>query len=199
MPSILVLFAHPALEKSRVNRSLVRAARDTAGVTFQDLYERYPDFHIDVAAEQSLLVEHDVIVMQHPFYWYSAPALLKEWLDLVLEHGWAYGHDGKALHGKALLSAITTGGREEAYCPRGYNRFTMAELLAPFEQTARLCGMDYLPPFIVHGTHSLSATDIERHTDDYRRVIEALRDNTLDLGAARAFSRLNADLTKVLH
>lgn len=198
MSRILVLFAHPALQQSRVNRRLMHAVQNTDGVTFHDLYERYPDFHIDVAKEQALLLEHDIVVMQHPFYWYSAPALVKEWQDLVLEHGWAYGHEGKALHGKTLLSVITTGGREEAYCPEGYNRFTMGQLLAPFDQTAHLCGMSYLPPFIVHGTHSLDESDIEHHTQELRLIIEALRDDTLDLVAARNLPRLNSDLDAVL-
>ena len=118
MRKVLILFAHPALEKSRVNQRLIEAVRDLPGVTFHDLYQLYPDLDIDVAREQELLVEHDVIVMQHPLFWYSTPAMLKEWQDLVLEHGWAYGHDGTALHGKILLTATTAGGSETAYgCP----------------------------------------------------------------------------------
>jgi glutathione-regulated potassium-efflux system ancillary protein KefG len=195
---VLILFAHPALEKSRVNCRLADAVRRLDGVTFHDLYERYPDFDVDVAAEQELVADHDVIVMQHPFYWYSTPALIKEWEDLVLEHGWAYGSGGTALHGKVLLTAITAGGSEEAYCRQGDNRYTIRELLAPIEQTAALCGMTYLPPFVVHGTHSLDDAEIARHAGDYRRVIEALRDGTLDAKAAADRPRLNANLDAVL-
>jgi glutathione-regulated potassium-efflux system ancillary protein KefG len=195
---VLILFAHPALEKSRVNCRLVDAVRRLDGVTFRDLYELYPDFDIDVTAEQELVAGHDVIVMQHPFYWYSAPALIKEWEDLVLEHGWAYGSCGTALHGKALLTAITAGGSEEAYCRQGTNRYTIRELLAPIEQTAALCGMTYLPPFVVHGTHSLDDAEIAQHADDYRRVIEALREGTLDASAAADQARLNTNLDAVL-
>jgi glutathione-regulated potassium-efflux system ancillary protein KefG len=147
---VLVLFAHPALEKSRVNRHLIYAADGLEGVTFHDLYEEYPDFQIDVAREQELLRAHDVIILQHPFYWYSAPALLKEWLDPVLEHGFAYGTDGVELRGKTLMNAITTGGPRDAYQADGYNRFTIRQLLAPFDQTAALCGMRYLAPFVIH-------------------------------------------------
>ena len=84
---ILVLFAHPVQHKSRVNKELVSAIQGIEGITFHYLYEDYPDFHIDVKREQELLLSHDIFVWQHPFYWYSAPALLKEWIDLVLEHG----------------------------------------------------------------------------------------------------------------
>ena len=65
------------------------------GVTFHDLYELYPDFDVQVEQEQELLISHDMIILQHPFYWYSCPPLLKQWIDLVLEHGWAYGKEGE--------------------------------------------------------------------------------------------------------
>jgi glutathione-regulated potassium-efflux system ancillary protein KefG len=195
---ILVLFAHPAIRRSRVNRRLLEAIRDLDGVTVNDLYEAYPDLDIDIAREQELLVEHDVVVFQHPFYWYSTPAILKEWQDLVLEHGWAYGHDGHALEGKTMLNAMTTGGGEATYSEAGYNRFTVQQLLAPIEQTARLCGMRYLPPFVVHGTHSLTDAEVERAAVDYRRVLVALGKGTLDADAAGRLPRVNADLDSLI-
>ena len=195
---VLVLFAHPAIRKSRVNRRLVEAVRDLEGVTVNDLYEEYPDLNIDVAREQELLGTHDVVVFQHPFYWYSTPAILKEWQDLVLEHGWAYGHDGNALRGKILLSATTTGGGEEAYGAHGSNRFSVRQLLAPIEQTARLCGMDFLPPFVVHGTFRLTVPEIENHALDYRRLLEALRDGRVRANGVAGLQRLNTDLDALL-
>lgn len=177
MPRVLVLFAHPAFQKSRINRVLADSARAIDGVTFHDLYEAYPAFDLDVAREQAQLEAHDVVVFQHPFYWYSCPALLKEWLDLVLEYGFAYGPGGTRLHGKSALSALTTGGSEQAYSREGPNRYTIRELLAPFEQTARLCGMGWLPPFVVHD--SIRLTDdslIRRRADEYARMLTELRD-----------------------
>jgi glutathione-regulated potassium-efflux system ancillary protein KefG len=198
MPRVLILFAHPALEKSRVNRRLAAAVSGLPGVTFHDLYEAYPDFDVDVKHEQRLLVEHDALVVQHPFYWYSTPALVKQWEDLVLEHGWAYGTGGTALRGKRWLSAVTTGGREAAYQVGGSNRFTVRQLLAPIDQTAHLCGMDFLPPFVVHGTHRLADSEVARAAEEYRAVVEALRDDRIDLDAAREVDRVNADLARVL-
>ena len=192
MPRVLVLFAHPAFEKSRVNRRLVGAIADLDGVTVRDLYEAYPDFRIDVAAEQARLVDHDAIVLQHPFYWYSAPALLKEYLDLVLEHGFAYGSQGHALDGKVLMNATTTGGAEVAYQVGGRNRFTMRQLLAPFDQTAFLCRMTYLAPFVVHGALRLDGHgELDAAERQYRALLVALRDGTLDLGRATEGSRIN--------
>jgi putative NADPH-quinone reductase len=138
---ILVLFAHPALHKSRINRQLIAAIRNLENVTINDLYEEYPDFYINVKREQQLLIDHDIIIFQHPFYWYSSPAILKQWEDLVLEFGFAYGPGGIKLQQKLALSAITAGGPLSAYRRDGYNYFTIRELLTPFEQTARFCGI----------------------------------------------------------
>lgn len=196
---ILILFAHPALEKSRVNRYLIQAVQGLEFVTIHDLYERYPDFLIDVKVEQELLLSHDIVVFHHPFYWYSSPAILKEWQDLVLEYGFAYGHDGIALRGKKFLSAVTTGGGEPTYAREGHNYFTMRELLAPFEQTARLCGMQYLPPFIVCGTHRFrERQQVNKYAEEYRTVISALRDNAVDWDQLQHVMYLNKSLDQVL-
>jgi glutathione-regulated potassium-efflux system ancillary protein KefG len=196
--NILILFAHPAFHKSRVNRVLAGAVRELPGVTFHDLYEDYPDLDIDVKREQALLLAHDVVVLHHPFFWYSTPAILKEWQDLVLEHGWAYGREGTALRGKWMMNILTTGGRESAYHREGHNRFTIRELLAPIEQTARLCGMAYLPPFVAHGTHRMTPEEMEGHAGDLRRLIVALRDDRIDLEEVRVLPRINLDMAALI-
>jgi glutathione-regulated potassium-efflux system ancillary protein KefG len=160
---ILILFAHPRYEKSINNALLRKNIPALPGITVHDLYETYPDFNIDIEHEKALLNDHQIIIWQHPFYWYSAPSLLKQWTDLVLEFGWAYGPGGQALAGKIAFNVITAGGQRQAYQKDGYNRFTVRELLAPFEQTATLCKMIYLPPFALHGTHRISLEEAE-HT-----------------------------------
>lgn len=191
MTRVLILFAHPALEKSRIHRRLIREVAAVPGVTLNDLYECYPSFDVDVRREQELLLAHDLIIFQHPLYWYSTPALLKQWQDLVLEHGWAYGSTGTALRGKRMLSLISAGGRDDAYRREGYNRFTIPELLTPLEQTARLCGMEYLPPFVFFGGHRLTPDDIEGAGATYRRLLTALRDDRVDFTALAPDGTLN--------
>ncbi|HCF30476.1 MAG TPA: NAD(P)H oxidoreductase, partial [Cyanobacteria bacterium UBA11049] len=106
---------------------------------------------------------------------------------------------GTSLQGKKFMTAITAGGGEQAYCREGYNRFTIRELLAPFAQTAHLCGIEYLPPFIVYGTHKLREQhQIAKHADDYRTVITALRDNTVDWSQLEHCQRLNEDLNQLI-
>ncbi len=193
---VLLHFAHPALDKSRVNRRLAASVRHLPGVTFHDLYEEYPDFQVDIPREQKLLLEHDAVIFQHPFYWYSAPALVKEWIDLVLEHGWAYGQNGRALEGKLMMNAITTGGPEEAYQKGGYNRFTIREYLAPFDQTARLCQMKYLAPFVIHRSLLLDeGTEMMFYIDQYKRLIELLVGGDLDLDSAVGAEKINSLLS----
>ncbi len=181
MPKILIQFAHPMLEKSRVQRALLERAQSVPTVTVRDLYEEYPDFDIDVPFEQSLLRTHEIVVLQHPFYWYSCPALMKQWIDLVLEHGWAYGRKGKALVGKKLMNVISMGGGTDAYKETGLNRYRIREFLRPFEQTARLCNMTYLPPFLVQGTHRASEPDIAQSAADYATLLEGLAKGSFDL------------------
>jgi glutathione-regulated potassium-efflux system ancillary protein KefG len=191
---ILLLVAHPALERSRVHRALLARVPRVEGLTLHDLYEAYPSFDVDVPREQALLTAHDLVIVQHPFFWYSTPALVKQWEDLVLEHGWAYGREGTALRGKYWLHVISTGGREAAYQHEGYNRFTMRELLAPLEQTAVLCGMTWLPPYVIHGTHRMDEPAIAAEAAAYEALLGRLRRDTLDLARVQGAPTLNVAL-----
>ena len=196
---ILVLFAHPSLDRSEVNRPLAEATQHVDGVTFVDLYGEYPDFDIDIEKEQKRLLEHDAVVFMHPLYWYSTPSILKEWQDLVLEHGFAYGSEGTALQGKILFNALTAGGAEAAYRAEGYNHFTIRQLLYPIEQTANMCGMTFLPPYALFGARTaIEEERIDTHVSDWIKVLKALRDDRLDLTAARSLPKLNTDLDKLI-
>lgn len=192
MRNILILFAHPAIYKSRVNKKLANAAKNIEGVTFRDLYDTYPDFYIDVKAEQELLRQNDVIVLHHPFYWYSSPAIIKEWLDLVLEFGFAYGPGGTALAGKILFNVITAGGSKEAYTQEGINGYGIRQFLITFEQTAKLCGMKYLPPFVVHNAIQIDINlELHQYFELYRNILISIRDNNIDFNVANEFEYIN--------
>ena len=169
MNKVLIQFAHPAKTRSKMNNVLLAAVEELEGVTVNDLYACYPDFLIDVKREQQLCESHDIIIFQHPFYWYSTPSIMKEWLDLVLQHGWAYGSKGKALHGKLFLQAITAGGGDSSYQKEGYNGFTIRELTAPFQATAGLCGMTWLPPFAALGIHNKFFTIVSVADDSCKK------------------------------
>jgi glutathione-regulated potassium-efflux system ancillary protein KefG len=172
--SILILFAHPSYARSRANRALRTVAETMAQITVHDLYETYPNFLIDVEAEQDLLVNHSHIVMMHPLFWYSAPSLVKEWLDVVLDYGWAYGEGGTALAGKTWTQAITTGGPAASYCSDGLNRFSIDELMRPFQATAHLCQCVWQPPFVLHASRQASAQTLEEAAFSFRDRLEGL-------------------------
>ena len=177
---ILILFAHPRLTASIVQRAMLDVVTGLNNVTVHDLYAHYPDMMIDVDREQELLLAHDVIVMQHPFYWYSTPAILKEWQDLVLANGWAYGSAGTMLNGKFLMNAISTGGSQDAYRPDGRNRFDIVDLLRPFDQTAYLCGMGWLEPQVIYSGRQMEAGQLSGHAEKYRDIITGLRDGRVN-------------------
>ncbi len=165
MADILVIAAHPQLDQSRTTRSLMAAAAglDAARVEVRDLYALYPDYFIDVAAEQARLAQARLVVWLHPVHWYSMPPLLKLWLDEVFAFGWAYGPGGGALAGKDLWLVASTGGPQESYRPDGYNRYFFDAFMHPSEQTAALCGMRWLPPLVLHGAHSASPQALAAH------------------------------------
>ncbi len=191
MNKVLILFAHPRFEKSRANRVLLSGVGALSSVRFQDLYEEYPDFLIDVEREKALLTEHDVIVWHFPFYMYSAPALFKQWMDTVLEYGWAHGSKGDALKNKIVFVTLTAGGTRQAYAADGHNRYPLREFLVPFEQTAVLCKMTYLPPFAIHGTHLLDDAQLAGQAAQYVRLLSILVQGGVDIESMTRYEYLN--------
>ena len=169
MTNTLVLAFHPNMGESRINKRWLEAARGVDGVDVRDEYALYPDFHIDVKAEQAAVEAHDRIVFQFPFYWYSSPALLKQWEDAVLEYGWAYGSTGDALRGKELMIAVSAGGAAEKYTADGDFGITVPELLAPFRSMANHVGMTWLDPFTMYGAMGLSDAELEESAQQYAK------------------------------
>ncbi|MCW8344493.1 NAD(P)H-dependent oxidoreductase [Vibrio sp. ZSDZ65] len=189
---VLVLYAHPSPRRSEVNTPMYQDACDIEGVTIIDLYAEYPTYHINIDIEQQRLLEHDVIIFQFPLYWYSTPSILKEWQDLVLEYGFAYGQEGTALVGKPFLCAISAGGKAEAYQTDGYNHFTIRELLQPLEQMANLTGLIYLPPLVLFGSRTAKEEDrIGEHRRQWQSLLRALVNDEFDVQAARPLEKLN--------
>ena len=169
MPDTVILVAHPQQEHSSVNRTLVQAVQHSglASVELRDLYALYPDYLIDVPAERAALARARLVVWQHPIHWYGMPPLMKLWLDEVFGFGWAYGPGGHRLQGKDLWLAASTGGPADSYRSDGYNRYFFDAFLPPYEQTAVLCGMRFLPPLLLHGAHRVGQAELKAHADTY--------------------------------
>ena len=179
MAKVIVYHVHPGQKFSRANKALARAARRIDDISFVDLYSEYPRHDIDVQKEQARLLTHDVIVFQFPLYWYSTPSLLKEWQDLVLQHGFAYGHGGDKLAGKTLQIAITAGGSDEAYSMAGYQHYPLRDFLRPLEQTARLCGMAFPAPYVLYqALQAAEEAELAEHVAGYKALLTGWRDET---------------------
>ena len=185
MAKLLVYYAHPGHKHAHANRAMVAEAKTVDGITFVDLYAEYPRFEIDIGREQQRLLDHDVILFQFPMFWYSTPSLIKEWQDLVLEHGFAYGDGGDKLAGKCMILAVTAAGQKDAYTDAGRQKYPIRTFLTPLEQTAKLCNMDFSAPYVLYGSlRALRDGLVEPHAKGYRMLLEAIRDDRYDLKAA---------------
>ena len=185
MARLIVYYAHPGHKFSHVNRFMAQATEAIDSITCVDLYRDYPRFDINVDVEQRRLLDHDVILFQFPLFWYSTPSIIKEWEDLVLEHGFAYGADGDKLAGKRLMLAVTAAGPEDAYSAGGYQSYPLRDFLRPLEQTAHLCSMKFSAPYVLYASlRAPSEGAVEPHVEGYRCLLEAIRDDRYDWDAA---------------
>ncbi|HVR18308.1 MAG TPA: glutathione-regulated potassium-efflux system oxidoreductase KefF [Polyangiaceae bacterium] len=171
---VVLVFAHPYPDRSRANRRLLDAVKKLDDVEVRSLYDLYPGFDIDVAAEQAALEKASTIVWQHPTYWYTVPGLMKHWFDKVLLRGWAYGEGGTALRGKRCLWVPTTGGDDVAYTESGMHGRAFESYIPVVEQTAVFCGLRWETPLIVQGVHDLSDEALDAAANNYRARLEAL-------------------------
>lgn len=173
----LVVVAHPDLESSVVNkRWLEELEKHPDLYTIHELYKLYPDGIIDVEKEQKLIEAHEKIVLQFPVYWFNCPPLLKKWLDDVLTYGWAYGdQSGYKVKGKRIALAVTAGIREEDYAADGRYKYSLEEILRPFEITINYVKAQYSPLYAFYGAeHELQSKDVEYSASGYASFITNL-------------------------
>lgn len=192
----LLLFAHPAIQKSNVNKLMLENLDQFSNLTVHNLYESYPDFDIDIKKEQALLEQHDCIIFQFPLFWYSTPALLKEWQDLVLQHAWAYGSKGHTLTGKLFINIVSLGGPQISYGHNEMNEYTVEEILIPLKLMSNVCRMIRLPHFGIYGTHVSNTNQLLAYKRMYNELLRQLTEDDFDLALALKHKDLN---TYLLH
>ncbi|MCR8657369.1 NAD(P)H-dependent oxidoreductase [Paenibacillus endoradicis] len=173
----LIVVTHPSIEKSIINKRWIDELKKyPEKYTVHELYQSYPDGNIDVEKEQRLIESHDHLILQFPIYWFNCPPILKKWLDDVLSYGWAYGSNGgDKLKNRKIGLAVSVGIKEEDYTQEGKYRYTLEQLLSPFEATFLYCNADYRSFFALYGTeHETPANQIEKSVKDYLNFIDNL-------------------------
>lgn len=172
----LVIIAHPDLETSIINKRWVEElAKHPDKYTIHEISKVYPDGIIDVEKEQKLIEAHGNLIFQFPVYWFNCPPLLKKWLDEVLTYGWAYGSEGKHLNDRKIALAVTTGIKNEDYHENGRYRYTLEQVLVPFETTALYCRANYRSFFAFYGAeYEPAAADIDQSAVEYIKFLEHL-------------------------
>ena len=171
----LIIVTHPHIEDSLINKRWIEELEKYPELyTIHQLYKAYPDEHIDIRKEQQLIEQYDHIVFQFPLYWFSMPPLLKKWQDEVLTYGWAYGSkSGYKVGGKKVTLAISAGIDEREYAHNEKYKYTLKELLRPFELTFEYIHADFRPFFAYYGIELNSTTEwIERSVPLYRQFLE---------------------------
>lgn len=195
MKKTLLIVSHPNMANSKFNKALVQEVEGLENLTIRHLEGIYgSDIKaFDVQKEQELLLGHDRIVFQFPWYWYSTPAMLKAYQDEVFTYGFAYGSTGDKLNGKEFKVAITIGGAEYAYQAGGWNNFSINELLTPLRQTANLTGMKFTRGFFLYGVGAMSEDELKQKAKEYKEV---LLDDEWDNGLEKYLRIMNEDNVK---
>ncbi|QNX86259.1 NAD(P)H-dependent oxidoreductase [Acinetobacter seifertii] len=109
----LLILAHPYYDQSIANKTIVNELIKTyPDLEVRDIFQLYPDYKIDVSAEQEALLRHDTIILQYPMFWFNMPAILKLWFDEVFTYQFAYGSQGDKLKDKKVIISMTVGQKE---------------------------------------------------------------------------------------
>ncbi|WP_069658757.1 NAD(P)H-dependent oxidoreductase [Arcticibacter eurypsychrophilus] len=182
----LVILAHPNFQNSFANKIIIEELLNSnMGIEVRNLFDLYPDYNIDVKAEQTALLEHTTIVFQYPFYWYNMPAILKQWFDVVFEYQFAYGSKGDKLKGKNFLASFTVGAPKNGYQTLGDHHFPILDFCKNIEQTAYYAKMNFIDPIYFHGTSTAagySAEEITRSAKEHsKRLILCLEELNREL------------------
>ncbi|SOD15068.1 NAD(P)H-dependent oxidoreductase [Pedobacter xixiisoli] len=173
----LIIVTHPDIATSVINKRWVAELEKYPELyKVHQLHKVYPDGVIDVKAEQKLIEQHDKIIFQFPYYWFSCPGLLKTWMDEVLLHGWAYGSkSGYKMAGKKVALAISAGVDKEDFQHGAKYKYTLEELLRPFELSFEYIKVDYRPYFAYYGMEfNTSAEWVEKSVPLYLDFLKAL-------------------------
>ena len=167
---VVILLAHPNMKESQANKALIDAVSDIEGVAVFNLYDQQ-GASFDVDEWSKIISDASALIYQFPFHWMAAPSLLKKWQDEVF----TFLSKTPAVAGKPLTVVTTTGSEYEAYRSGGRNRFTVDELLRPYQVSAIHSGMSWQTPVVVYGMGTADAgKNIAEGANLYKQRVEML-------------------------
>lgn len=160
MKNIVIISGHTDLKNSVANKTIIETLhKQLPDADIAKLDELYPDFRINTEAEQQRLLKADIIVLQFPIFWYSAPSLLERWMEQTFLHGFSHGSTGDKLKGKKLVLSYTTGAPAEMYSHEGLMGHTMDEFLVSFRAVCGLTQMEYAGSVFTGGVSYANRTN----------------------------------------
>lgn len=137
----------------------------------------------DVAEQQQLVRDADLLVVQFPMWWHAMPAIVKGWFDRVFAKGFAFGikdpQTGQTLKmgdgglvGKRALTIVTAGDRPSSFAPRGINGDIELLLFSLLHGTFWYSGIAPLKPHLIAGTDQPCWAGVDA---EHRRLADRLR------------------------
>lgn len=132
----------------------------------------------DIRQELDKLLWADLLILNFPIFWFSAPAMLKGWIDRVLVSGVCYGgkrfYDQGGLAGKKALVSVTLGGREHMF-GEGAIHGPLEDMLRPILRgTLAYVGFEVLQPFVAWHVPYISEQARGEFLERYRQRLEGL-------------------------
>lgn len=144
MKKVLIISGHTDLKASVANKTIIETIEQRLpDAEICKLDELYPDFKIDIEAEQKKLLKAEIIVLQFPVFWYSAPSILERWMEETFQHGFSHGSTGNKLKGKKLVLSFTTGAPAAMYSKEGPMKHEIDDFLTCYKAMCGLTQMEY--------------------------------------------------------
>ncbi|QJD96651.1 NAD(P)H-dependent oxidoreductase [Mucilaginibacter robiniae] len=178
----LIILAHPRFNSSLANKTIMEELQSSSEHhEIRNIHSLYPDYKIDVLAEQEALLRHGIILLQYPFYWLNLPAILKHWIDEVFAYQFAYGSQGDKLKGKNLIPSFTVGAAEKEYLLSGKHHMRIYEFCKSLEHTAYYAQMNYIDPICFFGAslnvEAFTEEEVKRNAQQHaQKIIKILKD-----------------------
>jgi NAD(P)H dehydrogenase (quinone) len=138
-------------------------------------------FAPDIQIEIDKLLGCEMLILQFPLWWFSAPAILKGWIDRVFVNGLVYGKgrrfDTGGMRGRRAMVCTSTACFPQMVEPDGLLAHLDVNLWHLQHGTLAYAGFDVLKPFTSWSVHYTTA---ERRAGYLEAYEQRLRDIALE-------------------